>query len=174
MMNTPIDPLDGMMPDLLALLDEEIVLLGLRTRQFDALYDTILHRREETMDALLEDMTDAQQRQVELDAKLQEVRTIFARAAGYAAGEIRLSELIQLLDGEPRKQLREKRQQIILLAERLKRKHLSTAMLLGESARINRRLIQSLLPKAETVTTYGGMGGVKPWQTSSGLVDAEM
>lgn len=173
MMNNTTNPWDGMTPDLLALLDEEIAMLGLRARQFDSLYDAILHRRDETMETLLEEMTNTQHRHAELDEKLQATRTMFARAMNRPTREIRLSELIRLLDGEPRKRLREKREQIILLAERLKRKHLTTAILLGESARINRSLIESLLPKTETVTTYG-TGGAKPWQTSSGLVDAEM
>jgi len=172
-MNTPANPWHGMTPDLLALLDEEIALLGLRTRQFDDLYEAILHRRDETMESLLEEMTVAQHRQAELDEKLQTMRTMFARALHRPMREIRLSELVGLLDGEPKTRLREKRQQIILLAERLKRKHLTTAILLGESARINRLLLESLLPQADAVTTYG-TGGTKPWRTSYGLVDAEM
>ena len=173
MMNTTPQSWTSMLPDLLTLLDEEIALLRLRTRQFEELYDTILHRREERMEALLAEMTDAQHRQASLDETLQAMRTMFARALSRPAGDIRLSELVRLLEGPSQNRLREKRQQIILLAERLKRKHLTAAILLGESARINRRLIESLLPKSETLTTYG-MGGKKPWQTSSGLVDAEM
>jgi flagellar biosynthesis/type III secretory pathway chaperone len=172
-MKEPENPWQGMTPDLLALLDEEITLLGLRTRQFDDLYEAILHRRDEQMESLLEEMTAAQHRQAELDEKLQAMRTLFARALQRPMREIRLSDLIGLLDGEPKTHLREKRQQIILLAERLKRKHVTTAILLGESARINRLFLESLLPQTDAVTTYG-TSGAKPWRTSSGLVDAEM
>jgi hypothetical protein len=172
-MNEPASQWQKMMPDLLALLDEEIELLGLRTRQFGDLYEVILHRLDEKMDSLLEEMTAAQQQQAELDEKLHSIRIMIARAMKRPMGEIRLSELVNLLDGESQRLLRDKRQQIILLAERLKRKHLTTALLLGQSARINRRLIESLLPRSETLTTYG-LGGAKPWQTSPGLVDAEM
>jgi hypothetical protein len=161
------------MPDLLALLDEEISLLGLRTRQFESLYDAILHRRDDAMETILEDMTLAQHQQANLDKQLLDVRLSIARVLQRPMQDIRLSELILLLDGELKTSLREKRQQIILLSERLKRKHLTTAILLSESARINRRLIESLLPKNDTVTTYG-TGGANPWRTSSGLVDAEM
>lgn len=172
-MNESAHERHGMTPELLSLLDEEIALLGRRTRQFDDLYEAILHRRNEQMESLLEEMTLAQQQQAELDEKLRAIRTTFARALRRPTREIRLSELISLLEGQPRTRLREKRQQIILLAEQLKRKHLKAAILLGESARINRRLLESLLPQTEAVTTYG-TGGAKPWRTSSGLVDAEM
>lgn len=165
--------LDGMIPDLLVLLDEEIALLGLRTRQFDDLYEAILHRRDEKMESLLEEMTTAQHHQAELDEQLQAMRTMCARTLKRPMREIRLSELIGLLEGQSQTRLQEKRQQIILLSERLKRKHLTTAILLSESARINRLLLECLLPKTEAVTTYGA-GGAKPWQTSSGLIDAEM
>ncbi|MBN1554471.1 MAG: hypothetical protein JXA11_06980 [Phycisphaerae bacterium] len=172
-MNPPANALHGMTPDLLALLDEEITLLGLRAKQFDDLYEAILHRRDERMETLLADMTLAQQRQAVLDDKLQAMRSMLSRALGREQQDIRLSELVGLLEETPSRQLREKRQQIILLAERLKRKHLTTAILLAESARINRLLLESLLPQTDTVTTYGA-GGAKPWRTSSGLVDAEM
>lgn len=171
-----IDPktkLREMAPELLSLLEEEIELLRVRTRQFDELYDAILHRRDERMESLLEAMTDAQHRQVDLDGKLQTLRTIFARALGVEENTIRLSRLIDWLDGTHATDLRNQREQIILLAERLKKKHLTTAVLLSESARINRMLLEGLLPKADSVTTYG-TGGTKPWQMNSGLVDAEM
>lgn len=172
-MKIPTTALEGLLPALLGLLEEEIELLGLRAKQFDDLYEAILHRRDEAMETLLEDMTRAQHHQAKLDEQLQAARTAIARALRRSTREIRLSELIDLLDGEPKTRLRDKRQQIILLSERLKRKHLTTAVLLRESARIHRRLIEGLLPKTNTVTMYGARGA-KPWRTSSGLVDAEM
>lgn len=172
-MTPPPDDWKTLLPDLLAALDEEIALLGLRTRQFEELYDAILHRKNDRMETVLEDMTRAQQQQVRLDETLRSLRAHFARSLGRGPHDLRLCELADRLEADAGRRLREKRQQILLLAERLKRKHLLTAILLGESARINRLILESLLPRTDAVTTYG-VSGAKPWHTSSGLVDAEM
>lgn len=162
-----------MAPELLALLDEEIRMLHLRKAQFDELYDLILHHNEPRMEALLDEMTCAQQDQTQLDTKLKALRTLFAKAIGCQERELRLLLLAKYLDPPYGTELQYRREQIILLAEQLKRKHLDTAMLLSESARVNRILLEGLLPSSEPVTVYG-TNGTKPWRSSSGLVDAEM
>ena len=159
--------------ELLGLLDEEIRLLHLRGRQFDELYEAILHRDDDRLETLLDEMTDTQRTQGEVDTRLQAIRAVFSRALGCRTAEMKLSMLIGRFGDEASARLQYKREQIIILAEQLKKKPLNTAILLGESARINRMLLEGLLPGSEAVTTYGA-GGTKPWRTSRGLVDAEM
>ena len=162
-----------MVHELLGLLDEEIRLLRLRADQFDELYEAILRRNDGRMESLLEEMTNAQHQQADVDTKLHSVRSLFAKALGRDADDMRLSVLIGRLDKKRSMDLEYKREQIILLAETLKRKHLRTAILLSECARVNRMLLEGLLPRAESVTTYG-TGGAQPWRMGSGLVDTEM
>ncbi len=159
--------------ELLVLLDEEIKLLHLRIQQFDDLYESILHRNDSRMEELLAEMVCAQQSQAQLDTKLQAGRTMIARSLGCEVQSMKLTMLVDRLDEKKSVELEYKRQQIILLAEQLKRKHLDTAVLLSESARINRMLLEGLLPSSGTVTTYNTCGS-SGWRDSTGLVDAEI
>ncbi len=170
-MDSPV--LQEMVRELLILLDEEIQLLRLRVGQFDELYEVTLRRGSERVDLLLEEMVLAQQRQIDLDAKLQAGRGMIARSVGCPRRELKLSMLIEMLEDVQARELEHKRQQIILLAERLKRRHLDTAMLLSESIRVNRMLLEGLLPASGTVTTYN-TGGAKGWRDGTGLLDAEI
>ncbi|MCD4823810.1 MAG: flagellar protein FlgN [Phycisphaerae bacterium] len=165
--------LHEMAGELLSLLDEEIGLLHIRCRQFDSLYDAILHRDNPALETLLEEMANSQQDQAELDTQLEALRIILAKSLECDPKELKLSMLSDNLDQPLATEVEYKRQQIILLAEKLKRKHLDTALLLSESARINRMLLEGLLPNNETVTTYG-VGGASPWRDSTGLVDTEI
>ena len=168
------DPIfQEMAQELLILLDEEIRLLHLRNQQFEELYESILHRDDERMEELLAEMVCAQQEQGRLDTKLQAGRTMIARSLGCKVGEMKLAMLIERLDEKKSVEMEYKRQQIILLAEQLKRKHLDTAVLLSESARINRMLLEGILPSNGTVTTYNTDGSTG-WRDSTGLVDAEI
>jgi hypothetical protein len=159
--------------ELLALLDEEAELLRRRSDQFDELYETILHRRSNRMDSLLAEMTTCQHNQADLDAKLAAARTTFARALGLEARQMRLSRLADRLEESDSLAVERRRKLIIAMAEQLKKKHLRTAILLTESARINRMLLEGLMPGAETVTTYAP-GRSDPWRTANGLVDTEI
>jgi hypothetical protein len=152
-------------------LDEEIRLLHERTRQFDELYDAILHRHNERMETLLGEMTATQQEQAKVDTSLDALRQLFAKSLRCRPAEIKLSELADHVD-HPDGVLH-KREQIILLSEALKKKHLRTAVLLTECSRINRALLDGLLPENEpSLTTYGHEGS-NPWRANTGLVDAE-
>ena len=59
------------------------------------------------------------------------------------------------------------------LAERLQLAHLRAVVLLGECARINRLLLESLFPASRTPATYS-QGGAEPWGSGPGLLDAEL
>jgi flagellar biosynthesis/type III secretory pathway chaperone len=168
---TPPPQLDGLRDELIGLLDQEIELLGIRIGQFDALYEAILHRRNDEMESLLETMTRTQQQQATLDVTLQDMRRLFARWMGCPPGEVRLASIAQAVsDG---RQVESRRERIIVLAEKLKKKHLHTAVLLGECSRLNRMLLDGLLPSGpQPITTYG-RGGRKDWQSSSTLLDTE-
>ncbi len=165
--------LQEMVGELFVLLDEEIRLLRLRGQQFRELYEVVLHLKDEQMEPLLEEMVKAQQSQAEMDSKLQALRAVIAKTLGLVPSEMKLEMLMDQLDKENSAELEYKRQQIILLAEQLKRRHLDAAVLLAENTRINRRLLEGLIPRSETITTYN-TGGTTGWRDSTGLVDAEI
>lgn len=161
--------------ELLAMLDEELRLLRVRIEQFEELGQAILSRDNARLETLLEEMTEVQQAQARLDRDLATLRELLARQWGLGPGELKLLDIARRVDGEAGMKIEHRREQVILLAETLKRKHLNTAVLLSESARVNRQLLEGLLPSGRStkVNTYGPRGA-KGWSGGAGLVDAEM
>ena len=155
-----------------ALLAEEATLLDLRRSQLASLSGAILDRDEDAVGRILDQIERAQELQAATDEGLQALRCRLAGRLGLGAGEMSLSVLIDRLDQPYRRELSARREQIIDLAERLQREHMQAVMLLNECARINRLLLESLLPSSGSVRTYSASGS-DLWRTGSGLVDAE-
>ena len=155
-----------------ALLEEEISLLQERRKHLETLSDVLVRRDDESMERLLEEMERAQDRQAQTDLRLRGVREALAESLGTDAREMTLSVLIGELPLPLGEALDRRRKQILLLAGDLRHRHLQATMLLAESARINRMLLESLFPSSESVTTYS-TGGADSWRPDTGLVDAE-
>ena len=164
--------MQSLIEQLLSLLDEDISVLNLRCSQLESLSQAILHRDDETLDDLLNEMEKAQQVQTITDVKLRAIRQAIANAVGRDVKELRLSRLIGELTAEQNLALDYRRQQIVLLTEKLRRQHLETAVVLSECARVNRMLLETLFPEGSTVTTYS-TDGANPWRPDVGLVNAE-
>ncbi len=157
---------------LISLLDIEIDLLQQRQRQFDTLNEVLISRDDKGLERLLHEMEQAQHTQSDTDLKLQATRRSLAEALRVKAGELTLSLLIAHLPDSRASALDYRRNQIVLLAEALRKQHLRAVMLLSESARVNQMLLESLFPKSESVTTYSADGS-DSWRPDTGLVDTE-
>jgi len=155
-----------------SLLDDEASLLDVRRSQLHSLRGAIVDRDDEAVERLLRQIERAQELQSATDEKLNTVRRALAEQLGCPASEVKLSALIAELPKPLRGALADRRQRIIDLAERLQIEHMRTVMLLGECARINRLLMESLFPDSRGVTTYSTAGS-HPWHPEGGLVDAE-
>jgi flagellar biosynthesis/type III secretory pathway chaperone len=165
-------PTDALVAEMVALLDEEIHLMEQRLAQMDATRQAIVRRDDNALDRLLLEAETIQNTQTATDLKLRAVRQTLAEAFGCRMGEMKLSWLLERLSDEQRPQIEYRRQQIVLLAEQLRQRHLETALLLSECARINRLVLESLFPEADNVQTYGTQGQTS-WQMEAGLVDTE-
>jgi hypothetical protein len=172
-MTTPTATFESLVDDLLHLLDREHDILQLRHEQMRALYDVILSNDDGRMETLLREMTRAQQDQAALDEELDTLRSVLARLLELPTEELRLGLLVQRLSGERRDALARKHNAIIEQARLLKVQHLDTALVLTEASRLNRMLLEGLLPQAGEVRTYGSQGK-HGWRDNTGLVDAEM
>ena len=162
----------GLVDQLLTVLDEEIDLLDLRRIQMEELHDLILHSDENRMECLLREIEEAQQRQFKADNTLASVRTALACLIGEPNGKIRLEQILPHLELPARRAVSEKRQELIRLAQKLREQHLTTAMLLIESLRVNRLLLEGMFPKQEVLQTYDA-SGMRGWHKGPGLVDME-
>jgi flagellar biosynthesis/type III secretory pathway chaperone len=154
------------------LLDEEIALLDVRRSQLASLCAAIIDRDDDAVERLLDQIERAHELQAATDRRLEALRQVLCERLGCARDEVRLSALIAALPEADRQPLAERRQRIIELAERLQLEHMRTVILLGECARINRLLLESLFPAAEGVATYNARGA-DHWRPEAGLVDTE-
>jgi len=159
--------------ELLAILDEEIALLNKKHDELEVLRGAIVERDDELMEKVLGEMERTAREQAATDVKLDALRNVFAGRLGWRKEETKLARLIEALPESQRSAVDYRRQQIVLQAERLRRRHMETAVLLMESARINRLLLETLLARGEPVTTYGAKGP-RSWRADTGLLDAEM
>ncbi|MBL7133818.1 MAG: hypothetical protein ISS78_06950 [Phycisphaerae bacterium] len=162
----------ALIDELLKTLDQEIDLLDLRCVQLAALSRASIERDDETMESLLRDIETTQQRQDSTDRELNSIRRMLADLLALPRAEMRLAMLVEVLDGPQRTAVAGRRQAIVTLMEQLKRQHMDTALVVAESARINRMLLESLCPQSRQVTTYG-VRGERSWRPESPLVDVE-
>lgn len=172
-MTTPSADFECMVDDLLHLLRREHQTLKHRHTQMKELYDVILSNNDGRMEALLAEMAAAQQDQAALDEELETMRSVLARLLGLPTEDLKLGLLVESLEGDRRETLGELHRAIIEQARLLKVQHLDTALVLGEASRLNRMLLEGLLPKSSEVRTYGTQGK-RGWRDNAGLVDAEM
>jgi flagellar biosynthesis/type III secretory pathway chaperone len=109
-----------------------------------------------------------------LDEEISLLNAKSEQLGGLSAALIdRDDDVMHSLDDDRRGELDYRRRQIVVLARRLRHKHLRTVLLLAESARINRLFLERLFPACRPVQTYGA-AGVNSWRAEAGLFDAEI
>jgi len=163
---------ESLLDELLGVLDAEAELLERKRRQLADLSDALVRRDDDATEGLLEQIELAGRQQESVDANLGALRRTLAGRFGCRADELRLSDLIERLPADRAAQVDTRRRRIVDLAESLRAQHLRTALLLMECARINRMMLESMLPRGDTVMTYGA-GGANLWRSETGLVDSE-
>ena len=163
----------GLVRELLTVLDEEIALLERKTAQLDRLGRITIDRDEDAFEALLKEIEQAQADQDRADRRMEAIRAALAGALGMLPKELRLGWLVRQLPEEQALAVDYRRQQVLLLARALRRKHMETVFLLHECTRVNRLLLAGLMPRSEPVVTYDS-DGASVWRADSGALDAEM
>lgn len=162
----------SLVEELKNVLDEEITLLNVRRSQLESLSGAIVDRDDNSLQRLLGDIEEAMSMQTATDMRLKAMRNTLAGSLGMDTRNITLSQIMDNLPAVDRAEIEYRRQQIALLADALRRQHMETAMLLRECSRINKMMLDMLLGRKESVTTYNprGMNG---WSSQSGVVDME-
>ena len=162
----------ALVDELVKMLDREIDLLDLRCIQLAGLSRASIDRDDEGMESLLAEIENTQFRQESTDRELHSLRRGLADLLGWPISQTRLGVLTGALSGDRRDAVADRRRQIVALIAQLRRQHMSTSLVVAESARINRMLLESLCPQSRQVTTYG-VRGESSWRGDSPLVDVE-
>ncbi|GEM_PF-807988 len=169
---SPAPPGPQMLQRLTESLDCQIDLLSRREAELDALSESIIANDNDRMERVLEEMTRSRQHQALADAQFQAARDELAEHLGWPAGKTRLERLLGMVGQSDRRILAQRRRQVTDLAERIRRKHRQTAVLLAECARINRLLIECIVGSDKRVTVYG-QRGPQHWRGCGSLMDTE-
>lgn len=159
--------------ELLAALDEQTELLEGKRARLAELSTALIARDDDATERLLAVLEQVEIDQRAADTRLAVVRMAVAVALGSSAGDVRLSELIKHLSPAQAAEVAGRRAAIIRKAAALRGEHLRTVLHLAEAARINRMLLEGLLPGSESVVTYGARGS-DHWRSEVGLVDTEL
>jgi hypothetical protein len=153
-------------------LDCQIGLLSRREAELDALSESIIANDNDRMERVLDEMAQSRKHQALADARFQGARDELAGHLGWPAGSTRLERLLAMVGQSERRLLAQRRRQVTDLAERIRRKHRQTTVLLAECARINRLMIECIVGSDQRVTLYG-QHGPQHWRGCGSLMDAE-
>lgn len=167
---------EALVGELQSVLDEEIDLLERKRRLLEELSSAMVERDEAAIESLLDQFDQAQQRQGATDVRLAAVRSSLAESLGVKTNidgaKVRLSDLVRLLPVSMAALLEVRRKQVQMLVESVRRQHMQTTMLLVESARLNRVMLESMIRGGSGLTTYRP-GGKDDWHGRGGLLDTQ-
>ncbi len=165
---------ESLIDELLAVLDEEIELLGQKQSQLADLSEALVSTDDAATETLIKLIEQTEYTQTRVDLKLQDVRKTLAGVFGYDdARALRLSVLVTELPDAQATAVNDRRERLAQQVGTLRRQHLQTAMLLIECSKVNRMMMECLLPAGEAVTTYDATG-TNLWRNGVGLVDKEL
>lgn len=171
-MNSEIVNINEIAKDVFAVLTEQKLLMESSCEKFDTLVELIKQSNTDDVEQLLDELTVAQQTQIQIDAKLIAIRASIALQMNTTPGQVSIGKLIDHLEGELKNQLAEIRKQLITLAEKLKKKHLASAYLIFEASRVNKMLFEGLFAPIVDVETYNAEGKAGR-HAGAGLVNTE-
>ncbi len=165
---------ESLIDELVAILDEEIDLLEQKRSQLADLSEALVSADDEATETLLKQIEQTEYTQTRVDIRLRDVRKALAGVFGYDdARALRLSVLVSELPDTQASAVDDRRGRLARQVGKLRRQHLQTAMLLVECSKVNRMMMECLLPAGETVTTYDA-AGTNLWRNGAGLVDKEL
>ncbi|MBI5724431.1 MAG: flagellar export chaperone FlgN [Planctomycetes bacterium] len=159
--------------ELQVILDKEIEVLDLRRSQMEQISQATVRRDNDLMEKLLGQMEQAIDEHARIDRQLAESRKILAAAYGWPEEQLTLSRLVEQLQGDRRRAIQQKMERILRLTETFRTQHLKTCVLLNECIRINRLLLEGVLPGAAKVATYG-QNGSSAWLPAAGVMDRKI
>ena len=161
MKTVPIE-IEDKINELLDVLDKDIENVEKNLSRLNELRSLVIKRDETNLGKLLETIRIESGGDTANELRRASIRRELAQAFGCSAGEVTLTRLGEILVGEQRSQILDRKTRLVSVTNELKREHLSTAMLLSECARFNSLLLKNIfdISKSETVT-YNSTGGTK-------------
>ena len=158
---------------LLGVLDRDIEHIRENLSRLDNLRGLVIKRDDVSLGRLLEAARSESDSYRENESKRRLLRGQLAVALGCSVDQMTLSTLEAELSGEKKARVAERKTRLQALAEKLRKEHLSTAMLLSDCARFNSVLLKGVLELGEAgAITYSPKGSVQR-QINAAFVDSQ-
>lgn len=172
-MKTVTVEIENRVRELLAVLDRDIQHVQETLSRLNELRALVIRRDDVSLAGLLDTIQAESENYASNELKRNAIRRRLADIIGCSYEQMTLSMLETILPTEEREQIGLRKNELRLLATKLKKEHLSTAMLLSACARFNGKLLKSIFQpgKAGTVT-YNSSGHTRR-QADTGLVNIQ-
>jgi hypothetical protein len=155
----------------LSVLDEEIASLERGLEHLKSVVAAVTKRDSRAMETLIDEMARPESREGAAERRRETLRESLAAALGWTPREMTLTRLAGALPPLDRRAVLSRRDRIVQVAAALRREQTLAAMVLKEYSRMNRAILQAILPGHGRATTYDTAGRA-PWRTDRGLFDA--
>lgn len=154
--------IENKVDQLLFVLDKDIQQMEKSLSRLNEWRSLVVKRDDAGLGKLLEKIQSESDSYRCNELKRQSIRKELAIILGCSPNQITLSTLEAELAGEKKAQVAEKKATLRLLADQLKREHLSTSLLLSDCARFNGVLLKSVLEFGQGgAITYSPKGFAK-------------
>jgi hypothetical protein len=170
-MKASASTIDSYVDQLLMVLDEDIRHIQDTLLQLDELRGLVIKRDDAGLSRLLGAIRAKADCYAANESKRQSLRRDLAKAFGWDVAQTTLSRLETALPDDKRAQVADKKTELRMLTNKLKKEHLSTAMLLSECARFNNLLLKSIFDLGKTGTVTYRANGATSRQTDKTLIN---
>ena len=160
----------NLVEELLVVLVEDIEHIGSMLQRLDQLRGAVIKKDEDFLRTLLDAIQDETEKHSMIESRRSDIRCRLAISLGCDETEMNLSKLCLHLEPGPRKMIEVKQAELKELAEKLKREHSITAMLLKECARLNSMMLRGIFAKGNPTVMYNARGNAS-WQAQREIVN---
>ena len=172
-MKTTVIEIENKVEQLLNVLDKDIRYLNKTLSNLNELRSMVIKRDDASLHKLLESTRSDSKSYKDNELKRQRLREELAFALDCSLKQVTLSRLENELSEEKRAQVTRRKSELNTLAEKFRKEHLNTAMLLSDCAKFNSLLLKSVLGSVQTGTiTYDPRGSAER-QTNSVFVNLQ-
>jgi len=165
---------DDKINELLAVLDKDIEHIQDSLLRLDRLRSLLIKPNNESLERLLENIRADSDDYAANETRRQSLQRDLAAILDCNVKEMTLTKLEARLEGQHKEQITRKRIKLKLLAEELKREHLSTAMLLSDCARFNSLLLRTIFDFDNARTVYYDSSGSAKRQSDAAFVNLQI
>lgn len=159
--------------ELVAFLDLQSEHLGKMLGFLDAFRKALIRRDLPLLQEMQAQLSLEAETRMQLDQSRQNLQRKLAGLLGCPAEKVCLSLLHGFLDFSLQEKIRHRQKALTEQVRRLQDQHLATELLLRECARMNRRLLETVMGGDEKGKTYDARGR-SSWSTGQGLMNVKL